>query len=80
MSGLIITKILNFILLAIVFTYVYNLEKDKCNCSKNWRRDFIKYYTSTMGIFIVINLILLMTNAQLTGISSHTRRFSNIIY
>ena len=44
---------------AIIFTYAYNLEKDKCKCSKNWRRDYIKIYT---GVIFVLSVIIFILN------------------
>lgn len=30
---------------SVLLYYIYNLEKNKCDCSKDWRRDYIKYYS-----------------------------------
>jgi hypothetical protein len=41
----------------ILFSYVLKLEREKCDCSDNWMRDYIKYYTS---ILVILSLITLM--------------------
>lgn len=46
--------IINIILYFITFSWIVLLEKNKCDCSKNWKRDFIKYYILSMILFIVI--------------------------
>ena len=46
--------IINIILYFITFSWIVLLEKNKCDCSKNWKRDFIKYYIIAMIAFIVV--------------------------
>lgn len=45
--------IINIILYFITFSWIVLLEKNKCECSKNWKRDFIKYYIMLMILFII---------------------------
>ena len=45
--------IINIILYFITFSWIVLLEKNKCECSKNWKRDFIKYYIMAMILFVV---------------------------
>ena len=40
----------------LILVYVVNLEKNKCECSSDWKRDFIKYFTI---ILIVLNVVVL---------------------
>lgn len=49
-----------------VISYVFGLEKDKCKCVRDWRHDYIKYYT---GVMIALNLITLFTGAKLSVIT-----------
>ena len=42
----------------ILFSYVLKLEREKCDCSDNWMRDYIKYYTSILVILSLITLIV----------------------
>jgi hypothetical protein len=37
---------------AIVLSWIFKLER-QCNCSKDWRRDFIKYYSFT-GVAVLL--------------------------
>jgi hypothetical protein len=41
----------------VLFSYILKLEREKCKCSDNWMRDYIKYYTS---ILVILSLITLM--------------------
>ncbi len=41
-----------------ILNYIIKLEKTGCECAKDWRRDFIKYYI----IFIIALLILRSLN------------------
>ena len=51
-SGLIMITVNVLILL-----YVLNLEKENCECSKSWKRDFIKYFSM---ILIASNLFTMV--------------------
>ena len=42
------SAMLVLILNGIFLHYVYTLEKDQCECSFDWKRDYIKYYTIIM--------------------------------
>ncbi len=42
------------LLYVIVIYWIYNLELSKCDCSRSWKRDFIKY-------FVMIKLIIFFT-------------------
>ena len=41
-----------------LLSYVYMLERNKCECSADWRRDFI-FYFSLFYIFSIISFLLL---------------------
>lgn len=50
----------SFIYLAISFAilkYVIDLEEISCECSNYWYRDFIKYYTAIIILFIIPYLV-----------------------
>ena len=49
-----ITILLNLLIL----NYVYNLEKNNCECSKDWRRDFIKYFTIASVIIVLLHFLI----------------------
>lgn len=44
---------IDIVLYFVTFSWIVLLEKNKCHCSNNWKRNFIKYYI----IFIVIVLL-----------------------
>jgi len=50
--GTLVTLAIN---IAIIY-YVLGLEKDKCKCVRDWRHDYIKYYTTVMLTFSIITL------------------------
>ena len=41
-----------------VYNYVLNLERTRCDCSDNWQREFIKYYSL---VALVISTSLFIT-------------------
>ncbi len=42
----------------ILLSYVLKLEREKCDCSDDWMRDYIKYYTSGIVILSLIVLVI----------------------
>ena len=42
----------------IILLYVLELEKERCACSKNWKRDYIKYWSIVVIISTVIGLLM----------------------
>lgn len=46
----------------LILYYVYYLEQDKCNCDRDWRHDYIKYFSLTL---IVLNTLLLVVSDYL---------------
>ncbi len=57
--GFLVTLAIN---IAIIY-YVLGLEKDMCKCVRDWRHDYIKYYT---GVMIILNIITLFTGVTLS--------------
>ena len=53
-----LTRFLIFLANLYIFGYVYLLEINKCDCSKDWRRDFIFYY-SIVYIFTSISFLMM---------------------
>jgi hypothetical protein len=60
--GTLVTLAIN---IAVIY-YVLGLEKDKCKCVRDWRHDYIKYYT---GVMTALNVITLFTGAKLSVIT-----------
>jgi len=57
----------------IIFNFIYKLEKTKCECSKGYRRDFIKYYTLLtifIGIIFIIGILKVFSTHSLQLIST----------
>ena len=43
---------------AVLLYYVLRHESPECNCPKDWRRDYIKYFTSIMIVYGIVMLFL----------------------
>lgn len=54
-----------------VLSYIKNLERIHCDCSKQWQRDFIKYYS--------LVAIVISTSLFITGISGSDGRLPAIL-
>lgn len=70
---------INYISLLIaltIFMYVYKLEQDKCECSKDWRRDFIKVFS---GIIIVLSSAFSVINCSGIKLSSALSKLVEVI-
>ena len=57
MAGKLLIRLLSIVVAVIVLTYVFKLEETSCECSKDWRRDYIKYYSmATLGLITLVVL------------------------
>jgi hypothetical protein len=71
---------------AYILNYLLNLEKSECECSDNWQRDYIKYY-SVVAITVASILVLLMASGfklpralnNLLSVVSYLLRFFTLI-
>ena len=41
----------------LVLSYIMQLEDQKCNCIKDWRHEFIKYYSISLIIWGIITIV-----------------------
>jgi len=48
----VVPAVIGLALQSIVLSWIFKLER-QCNCSKDWRRDFIKYYSFT-GVAVLL--------------------------
>ena len=53
-----LTRFFVFLANLCILSYIYMLEINKCECSDDWRRDFIFYY-SIIYIFTVVSFFLM---------------------
>lgn len=53
---------IDIVLYFITLSWIVILEKDKCECSQDWRRQFIKYFIIGFYIHIVLTYIYLNIN------------------
>ena len=61
--------ILTIVFQLIIFTYVLALEREKCVCSKNWMRKFIKIMSYTLIVINVILILLISNDPKLKIVS-----------
>lgn len=54
----------------IILYYVNELEKDNCECSENWKRDFIKVSSIVIGVFSIVLLFTLFNVRIVAGLFS----------
>lgn len=75
----VILFVICFLINLLVLNYTVKLEKISCECSKDWRRDFIKYYSLvTVGLTIFICLVPLINNAMKKKLD-YALLFNNIV-
>lgn len=48
---------LETILYLVIFLYIRNLKKIKCDCSKDWRREYLMWFFLVMAIYSAVMLI-----------------------
>ena len=52
-----LTLLIVILLNTLIINYVYTLEKNKCECSQGWKREYIKYFAIITIILVVVNSI-----------------------
>lgn len=60
--------IISIIIAIIVLIYVLNLERDNCDCSKDWKRDYVKY--GSMSI-IIYSIVITICNLYINKINNN---------
>lgn len=40
-----------------IFLYILEIEKEDCECSRNWKRDFAKYFSVVVMIFCLLVIL-----------------------
>jgi len=59
---------------AYLLHYVLNLEKEKCECSKHWHRDYIKYFSIAAIVVSSLMVILVVSGLRLnSGVAAFLR-------
>lgn len=51
------SPIINVLFFSFALAWILKLEKTECECSRDWRRDFMKYY---FGFAILFQFLILM--------------------
>ena len=60
-----ISSLIKIIIFAVFLTYVLKLEKEHCDCSKGWEREYIKYYSLAVIVFAIIQIVFTFEYAQM---------------
>ena len=55
----------------ILLSYILKLEREECDCSDKWMRDYIKYYSGGLIILSLLILVVPNINVNKTKISDH---------
>jgi hypothetical protein len=55
---------INVVLYFITFSWIVILEKNKCECSNNWKREFIKYFLLIFISYIILSILFQLTNTN----------------
>ena len=63
------TILINTIFISIIYNvlvlgYLLNLEEEDCNCFRDWRHDFMKYYCLVLIVWGLINLSFNLYNSK----------------
>lgn len=65
--------VIHLVILSVFYNYVYRLEKISCECSKDWRRDYIKYFSMIYIISIIATLfsVYMYPNKELLQVTNY---------
>ena len=61
-----------------ILKYINNLNVKKCECSENWKRDFIKYF-SMAAIGVLVVLLVLVFVERLSKAHQGLKVFANVL-
>lgn len=59
-----ISCLISLVINIIILNYVLNLEKDKCSCSKDWKREIVKYTSGILIVLSVVTILLTFVNTK----------------
>jgi hypothetical protein len=69
---LIVTTVVVVLYHLLILGYIYTLEDKMCNCIRDWRHDFIKYFSMAMIVYAILILVL-------TGTAMRHNMIMNVI-
>ena len=52
----IFSTLVGIVISCLILKYVYDLEKEKCECSEDWKRTYIKYFSAFLILVGIIAL------------------------
>ena len=64
MAPVIVSTVVVVLYFLLVLGYIYALEDKMCNCIRDWRHDFIKYFSMAMIVYAVLVLALTGTSMR----------------
>lgn len=63
-----VKPVITIIIQLMIFSYILDLEKDQCACSKSWMRHFIKKMSYLLVVLNTILIILILNDPKLSFI------------
>ena len=69
--------LINIFFYGLALSWVLNLQTKECECSANWRRDYLKYYFMAVILF---QAMLLMHNKDLTKMLAGPIGIASLFY
>ena len=61
------TSFIGILINLLIFKYVYDLEDDKCLCSKDWKRKYIKYFSAILVASGLLSFVIkFLPNVKMT--------------
>ena len=67
-----ISHSLETVLYIVLFLYIQNLERSRCDCSKDWRRTYLKWFFLAMSVYSAVMLFVTIANGQLALPFAHS--------
>jgi len=77
MKAIILSPIINIVFWGIALAWVLKLEKGSCTCSKDWRRDYMKYY---FMMAIALQLLILNKNIEIIKLIALPVALATVVY
>lgn len=77
MKDITIPVIINLLFWGFALGWIMKLEKKHCGCSKDWRRDYMKYFFAAS---IVLQFVLLSGNVKLIKYTAMPMGLATLVY
>jgi hypothetical protein len=72
-----VSPAINLVFWSFALAWVLSLEKKKCECSDDWRREYMKYF---FGAAIAIQLLILSQNTKIIKMVALPMGLATLVY